>query len=270
MKNLKKLMGLLLTFAIASATVFATGLPVFAANDDIDYEDAELIEDESFFEDDEDFDDENFDDEALDDEEDETEKKLFLSCNQSSYESFEYVTTDFSKKDKKIKNFFDSYVENQDYESVEAKISYKVTKTDKYMAFSNNTLTIKKGIKAGTHKIKVQATASVAGYEDVSETMDITVKIKKPRTSGTISDTAYCDIGNTWDLPIDVAGTYKVTISGPGAKKLDVKIMTNGKAGKTIKSGSKVKLNPSKQAFYIVPKKIADESYKITIKVTKA
>ena len=265
MKNLKKLMGLLLTFAIASATVFATGIPAYAANDDIDYEDAELVEDDAFFEDDEDFDDEEFVDE-----EEETEKKLYLSCNQSSYESFEYVTTDFSKKDKKIKNFFDSYVENQDYESVEAKISYKVTKTDKYLAFSKNTLTIKKGIKAGTHKIKVQVTASVAGYEAVSETKDITVKIKTPRTSGTISETAYCDVGNIWELPIDVAGTYKVMISGPGAKKLDVKLMTNGKAGQTIKSGSKVKLNPSKQAFYVVSKKAADESYKLTIKVTKA
>lgn len=268
MKNLKKLTGILLTFAIAFATVFATGLSVYAQNDDIDYEDVELLED------DEDFDDEEYDEEEYDEEddaeEDETEKKLYLSCNQSSYESFEYVTTDFSKKDKKITNFYDSYVENEDYESVEAKLSYKVTKTDKYLAFSKNTLTIKKGIKAGTHKIKVQVTASVAGYEDVSETLDITVKIKKPRTSGTTSGIAYCDIGNTWDLPIDVAGTYKVTISGPGAKKLDVKLMTNGRAGKTIKSGSKVKLNPKKQAFYIVPKKIADESYKITIKVTKA
>ena len=39
MKNLKKLTGLLLTFAIAFATVFATGLSVYAQNDDIDYED---------------------------------------------------------------------------------------------------------------------------------------------------------------------------------------------------------------------------------------
>ena len=82
MKNLKKLTGLLLTFAIAFATVFATGLPVYAQNDDIDYEDVELLED------DEDFDDEEYDDEEYDEEddaeEDETEKKLYLSCNQSS------------------------------------------------------------------------------------------------------------------------------------------------------------------------------------------
>ena len=70
-------------------------------------------------------------------------------------------------------------------------------------------------------------------------------------------------------MPVDVAGTYKITISGPGAKKLNVTLTSDGKPGKTIKSGSKVKLNPKKQALYIVPKKMADESYKITIKLKK-
>ena len=262
MKNLKKLMGLLLTFSVASATVFATGLPVYADSEDIDSE----FDDEEFWYEDTDV----IDDGEVTDEED-TKQELILSWILSNpYEELQFLTTDLAKKDKKITNFYDFCVENQDYESVEAALSYKVTKTDKYLDFSKNTLTVKKGINAGTHKIKVQVTASAAGYEDVSETIDITVKIKKTRTSGTTSGIAYCDIENTWDLPIDVAGTYKVTISGPGAKKLDVKIMTNGRPGKTIKSGSKVKLNPKKQKFYIVPKKMADESYKITIKVKKA
>lgn len=273
MKKMKKLQVGLLIFAISSAMVSTVAIPVYAQNEDIDSElnDEEFWDDESW--DDEDWDDESWDDEADDEEEaeeEETEQKLSLYCSQTvADDSLEYLTTVLSKKDKKIKNFYDCTVENQDGESVKSKISYKVTKADKYLAFSNNTLTIKKGITAGTHKIKVQVTVTATGYKGCSDTKDITVKIKKPRTSGTISETAYCDIGNIWDLPVDVAGTYKITISGPGAKKLNVTLTSDGKPGKTIKSGSKVKLNPKKQALYIVPKKMADESYKITIKLKK-
>lgn len=251
MKNIKKLLGGLLAFAIACSSVVITEIPAYAAEDD-----------EEFAYDD------NLGDEEIE------ELKLSLDCYGPSEQlADEYLSSDFAKKGKTIKDFYSVSVYDQDYEYVDAAVSYKVVKEDKYLAFKNNTLTIKKGITVGTHKIKVKITATKKGYESSSETKIITVKIKKPRTSGTISGKADTDLGNVWDLPVDVAGTYQVTISGPGAKKFNVyRASAYNYQEKQIKSGAKIKFNPNKNALYLIAKNYNPdvwESYQITIKLKK-
>lgn len=182
--------------------------------------------------------------------------------------SFEYLSTDFSKKSKTIKKFYSCTLYDDEYNVIPSVITYTVTKKDKYLAFSKNNLTIKKGIKAGTHKIKVKISIKADGYKDYSTTKTITVKVKKPRTSGSTSGVALADIGGFFDIPVDVKGTYKLTVSGSGANKFDVYIQTADDA-KKVTNLSKVKIDPSKHyAFRLIPKVNTDEYKKYKIKIT--
>lgn len=262
----KKVLTILLSFSALFSTAFVNTIPIQA-------ESIEEAEDEDNIDEDEDDIDEADSDEDENDAKEETEdsktpKKMSTYCSDNHGSSFEFLTTDLSKKSKSIKGFYSCEAYDSDDNKIPAKITYQVTKTDKYLSFSKNNLTIKKGITAGTHKIKVKITFKADGYTDYSETQTITVKIKKPRTSGSSSGYAVSDIGGFLEIPVDVKGTYKLTLSGSGAKKFDVYLQTSSGV-KKITNFSKVTINPAKHfAFRLNPKKYDENAKQYKVKIT--
>lgn len=108
-----------------------------------------------------------------------------------------FLTTDLSNKAKVIKKAFVVSAENKSYQRIKSKITYKVTKADKYLSMDEKgIITIKKGITAGTHIMKVQITSVAKGYDTKSVTKTVKVKVKKPRTNIKFTKTAAADIPN--------------------------------------------------------------------------
>lgn len=252
MKIRKKILGILLALTVACCTLIPTTGPVYA--DEENYTDTNSNEDAAT---------------------DNNLKEMLIFYSGNDVLPAEFFTTNFSKKSKTFKNIFHIYTEAADSdEHLSPTYTYQVTKADKGLAFDNNTLTIKKGIKAGTHKIEIKVTAQLEGYKSTSTTMEITVKIKKPRTSANVTYKVGSGEYKSISIPIDVTGTYKVSISGLGAKLVEVSLYQYGDT-KTLRNGQKVKINPNLGHLSFIGKDYLAGNYsknkkgKITIKLKK-
>ena len=104
--------------------------------------------------------------------------------------------------------------------------------------------------------------------------MEITVKIKKPRTSANVTYKVGSGEYKSISIPIDVTGTYKVSISGSGAKLVELSLYQYGDT-KTLRNGQKVKINPNLGHLSFIGKDYLAGNYsknkkgKITIKLKK-
>ena len=175
------------------------------------------------------------------------------------------ITNEMVKsKAKTVKNVIDIDVRNQDYDEINTKLSYKVLSSDKALTFKNNSITIKKGTKAGKYKVKVQITSEAEGYDTKDTTVTITVQVKAIASTYTWKGKTY-DYANM-SMPSKVlSGKYKVTYSGPYAV-----IQVGPKGNKVIKNGATVTFKNLEETDILVNlKNYGDKAVSFKVKFTK-
>lgn len=176
------------------------------------------------------------------------------------------ITSEMVKsKAKTVKNVMSITVINQDDSDINTKLSYKVLSSDKALTFKNNSITIKKGTKAGKYKVKVQIISEAEGYDTKDTTVTITVQVKAVASTYTWKGKTY-DYDNMW-MPSNkvLSGKYKVTYSGP------YRIIQDGPKGqKVIKNGGTVTFKDLKATDILIA--LNNDGYKAVsfkVKFTK-
>lgn len=176
------------------------------------------------------------------------------------------ITNEMVKsKAKTVKNVISITVRNQDYSKINTKLSYKVLSSDKALTFKNNSITIKKGTKAGKYKVKVQITSEAEGYDTKDTTVTITVQVKAVASTYTWKGKTY-DFANMW-MPSNkvLSGKYKVTYSGP------YRIVQDGPKGqKLIKNGGTVTFKDLEETGILIAlNNYGDKAVSFKVKFTK-
>ena len=175
------------------------------------------------------------------------------------------ITNEMVKsKAKTVKNVIDIDVRNQDYDEINTQLSYKVLSSDKALTFKNNSITIKKGTKAGKYKAKVQITSDAEGDDTKDTTVTITVQVKAIASTYTWKGKTY-DFANMGMPSKVLSGKYKVTYSGP------YRIVQDGPKGqKTIKNGGTVTFKDLEETGILIAlNNYGDKAVSFKVKFTK-